>query len=157
MSDQSNNNTEELLARQRKADALDRRFRRAAEDVSIYLTGGKLNAGTCLAVIEYAMGLAYWESRNPGKRVYRPEIYEPLLAGLAGVDDDLALEAASVYTANIGRWSDPEHYWPDPEDLLCYPQAAERTRKQVDKLTPSKRKKVILRRPGKIILRRPTS
>jgi len=51
MSDQPNNNsTEKLLARQRKADALDRRLRRAAEDVSIYLTGGKRNAGTCLVV-----------------------------------------------------------------------------------------------------------
>jgi hypothetical protein len=83
-------------------------------------------------------------------RLEHDGVYEPLLAGLAKVEDDLALEAASVYTANIGRWHDPEHYWPDPEDLLCYLQAAERTRKQVDRLTPPKRKKSYCGGPGKL-------
>jgi hypothetical protein len=156
MMSEPSNNTEKLLARQRKADALAEQFRKAATDVSTYLTGGKVNPGTCLAVVEYAMGLAFWESKNPGQRVYRPEIFEPLLAGLAKVDDAVAFEAALTYTLNIGRDRDPARYWPDPDDLLCYLDAAARTKRSVEKLTAPRRKKVVLRRPEKIILRRPS-
>jgi hypothetical protein len=154
MSHQSDN-TERLLAQQRQADAVDGRLRRAARDVSTYLTKGEVNTGTCLAIIEFAMGLAYWESKNPGKQVNRDEIFGPLLAGLAGVDDDVALEAACAFTANIGWGGNIDHYRPGPEDLLCYVQAAERAKRVVDKLAPP-RKKVVLRRPEKIILKRPT-
>jgi hypothetical protein len=78
------------------------------------------------------------------------------MAGLAKVEDAVALEAALVYTVNMGRDRDPDVYPPDPDDLLKYIEAAQQTSRRVDRLTAPKRKKVVLRRPEKIILRRPS-
>jgi hypothetical protein len=157
------NNTEKLLARQRRQDAVAEQFRKAAQDVSIYLTGGKVNAGTVLAVIEYAMGIAYWETKNSGRRIYRPEIFAPLLAGLATVEDPVALEAAIAFTLNMGRDRDPDVYPPVPDDLLKYIEAAQQTGRRVDRLAAPKRRqqpvapKTELQRPTRIILERPTA